>query len=98
VDPAHGRKGFARRLIEPGLARADEEGRACFLETSEPRNVGLYERFGFRVVSSYVHDEVESFCLRRPPAGADADRSTPPVNGLPFSHQVTTPSFTVIRR
>ena len=65
VDPAQERKGFARRLIEPGLARADEEGRACFLETSEPRNVGLYERFGFRLVSSYRHDEVESFCLRR---------------------------------
>jgi GNAT superfamily N-acetyltransferase len=69
VDPVQGRKGFARRLIDPGLVRADEEGRACCLETSDPRNVGLYERFGFRVVSNYRHDEVESFCLRRP-AGA----------------------------
>ena len=69
VDPACGRRGFARRLIEPGLVRADEEGRACFLETSAPENVGLYQRFGFRVVASYRHDQVESFCLRRP-AGA----------------------------
>ena len=69
VDQGHARRGFARQLLGPLLARADEENRACCLETSEPRNIGVYERFGFRVVSSYHHDEVESFCLRRP-AGA----------------------------
>jgi ribosomal protein S18 acetylase RimI-like enzyme len=68
VDPALARRGFARRLIAPQLARADQERRACFLETSDPGNVGIYERFGFEVVSSYHHDEVESFCLRRPAA------------------------------
>jgi GNAT superfamily N-acetyltransferase len=69
VDPALARRGFARRLIAPQLARADAEGRACFLETSDPTNVGIYVRFGFQVVDTYRHDEVESFCLRRPAGG-----------------------------
>src|SRR5512147_2442637 len=45
VDPARAGHGFARRLIAPRLAQADQERRACYLETGEPRNVGLYERF-----------------------------------------------------
>ncbi len=68
VEPALARRGFARRLVSPQLARADQEGRACLLETSDPENVGIYARFGFDVVSSYRHDEVESFCLCRPAA------------------------------
>ncbi len=40
VDPALARRGFARRLIAPQLARADQERRACFLETSDPGNEG----------------------------------------------------------
>ena len=47
--PARGR-GHARRLIEHGLTRAHDEGLPAFLETSIRGNVGLYERFGFRVV------------------------------------------------
>lgn len=68
VDPALARRGFARRLIAPQLARADRERRSCVLETSDPGNVGIYERFGFELVCSYHHDEVESFVLRRPAA------------------------------
>jgi ribosomal protein S18 acetylase RimI-like enzyme len=68
VDPVLARRGFARRLVAPRLAQADGEGRACFLETSDPGNLGIYARFGFEVVSSYRHDDVESFCLRRPAA------------------------------
>ncbi len=83
VDPAHGRKGFAHRLIEPALAWADEEGRACALETSAPENIGLYERFGFRVVARYRHDEVESFCLRRPAGARGSSMSKALTMGLP---------------
>ena len=37
-------------LLAPVLDRADREGLACFLETSDPANVGFYHRFGFDVV------------------------------------------------
>jgi ribosomal protein S18 acetylase RimI-like enzyme len=50
VEPAHQGQGIGRRLIEHGLALADADGVAAFLETSTARNVGYYERFGFRVV------------------------------------------------
>lgn len=49
VHPAAQGTGVARRLIERGLARADAEGGAARLETNNPRNVTLYERFGFEV-------------------------------------------------
>jgi ribosomal protein S18 acetylase RimI-like enzyme len=50
VDPAYQGQGVGRRLIEHGLALVDADGVAAFLETGTARNVGYYERFGFRVV------------------------------------------------
>lgn len=50
VDPElHGR-GIGSALIREGLALADRKSLPCYLETSEPRNLGLYERFGFAVL------------------------------------------------
>ena len=40
-------------LLEPGLARADAEGLPCYLESSNPLNVGLYERHGFEVTREH---------------------------------------------
>ena len=51
VDPDHQGRGIGRALVELGLAHADERGAAAFLETGTERNVGYYERFGFRVVA-----------------------------------------------
>lgn len=41
-------KGLARKLFEPILERADKEGRKCYLEASNLKNVDIYTRFGFR--------------------------------------------------
>ncbi len=49
TDPPHQRRGVARCLIEPVLARADEDGLPAWLEASRPENVPYYERFGFAV-------------------------------------------------
>ncbi len=68
VDPAQAGRGHARSLVEPKLAQADEEGRDCYLETSDPRNAAIYRRFGFAVVSTYEFDGVESICMLRAPA------------------------------
>jgi ribosomal protein S18 acetylase RimI-like enzyme len=50
VEPARQGEGIGSALIRFGLERASAEGVDAFLETANPRNVGYYERFGFRVV------------------------------------------------
>ncbi len=57
VEPEHQGRGHGSALLAAGLAMADEEGRACFLETQNPRNVPLYERHCFQVVE---HTQVPS--------------------------------------
>jgi ribosomal protein S18 acetylase RimI-like enzyme len=42
-------RGYARKLIEDISRRADEEGRPCYLESSNGVNVRIYERMGFDV-------------------------------------------------
>lgn len=43
-------QGLGSALLEYGLRRCDAEGAAAYLESSNPRNVPLYERFGFEVI------------------------------------------------
>jgi predicted N-acetyltransferase YhbS len=50
VDPQFRGRGIGGALIEFGLAKAKAAGDAACLETGNPRNVGYYERFGFRTV------------------------------------------------
>jgi ribosomal protein S18 acetylase RimI-like enzyme len=50
VDPRFQGRGYATKLLRPMLARIDEEGLPCYLETLEAQNVGLYEHFGFEVI------------------------------------------------
>jgi ribosomal protein S18 acetylase RimI-like enzyme len=49
VEPARQRRGIASQLLAPVLRRADRDGRPCYLETSNPGTLALYERLGFRV-------------------------------------------------
>jgi len=51
VDPAHQGQGFSRRLLRPVLERIDRERMPCYLETNAVKNVAIYRRFGFEVVS-----------------------------------------------
>jgi ribosomal protein S18 acetylase RimI-like enzyme len=50
VDPQFQGKGYASKLLRPMLARTDEEGLPCYLETLEGQNVRVYEHFGFKVI------------------------------------------------
>lgn len=50
VDPACQGRGYGSALLKAGLARADADGLPAYLESSNPRNVPLYERFGFEVM------------------------------------------------
>jgi ribosomal protein S18 acetylase RimI-like enzyme len=49
VDPQFQGRGYAGRLLRRMLARIDEAGLPCYLETLEEQNVRLYEHFGFTV-------------------------------------------------
>ncbi len=49
VEPRHQSTGVGRTLLEPVLARADEHGAPCYLETPTRPNVRFYESLGFAV-------------------------------------------------
>ena len=49
VDPSMQRSGIGGRLQEEGMAGADKEGLACYLETQKPENLVYYRRFGYDV-------------------------------------------------
>jgi ribosomal protein S18 acetylase RimI-like enzyme len=51
TDPDFQRRGIGRRLMEHVLVRADTDGTRVWLETSDPVNVPLYEKFGFLPVA-----------------------------------------------
>jgi len=51
VDPARQGRGLGSALLAHGLSvLVDAEGAAAYLESSNPKNVPLYERYGFAVV------------------------------------------------
>ena len=47
ADPARQGQGLGTALMEGAIARIDADGRPAYLESSNPRNIPLYERFGF---------------------------------------------------
>lgn len=75
LPEAQGR-GVGRKLMEEVLDMADKQGLPCYLESSrrEP-NVGIYEKFGFRLVKEMdcrdgeaERDCVRLFCMVREPS------------------------------
>ena len=67
VDPAYQGQGFSSRLVRPVLERIDRERMPCFLETNTEKNVAIYRRFGFEVVSEdkVPGTELMSFAMLR---------------------------------
>ncbi len=47
ADPARQGQGLGTALMTAALERIDADGRPAYLESSNPRNIPLYERFGF---------------------------------------------------
>jgi ribosomal protein S18 acetylase RimI-like enzyme len=50
VDPARQGRGLGSLMLKHTLRRVDETGLPAYLESSNPKNVPLYERFGFEVL------------------------------------------------
>jgi GNAT superfamily N-acetyltransferase len=51
IEPSRQGQGIGGMLIQPVLARADNDGLPCYLETMNERNVPFYEKHRFKVVS-----------------------------------------------
>lgn len=50
IAPAFQGRGLATGLVTAGIEQAEAKGVPCYLDTNNPNNVGLYQRFGFEVV------------------------------------------------
>jgi ribosomal protein S18 acetylase RimI-like enzyme len=52
VDPAHRGNGHGGALLKHTLEKCDQEGLPAYLESSNPRNISLYERHGFKALAT----------------------------------------------
>ncbi len=50
VEPNARNRGLGRALMDHALSRCDRDGVLAYLESSNPRNITLYERHGFEVM------------------------------------------------
>jgi ribosomal protein S18 acetylase RimI-like enzyme len=50
VDPAHQGKGFGGALMSHALVACDRDSLPAYLETANPANIPLYERYGFELL------------------------------------------------
>lgn len=56
ADPAQTGKGLGAALLKAGLQQRDAQGLPAYLESSNPRNISLYERHGFEVMGKIETD------------------------------------------
>jgi GNAT superfamily N-acetyltransferase len=50
VDPLRQGRGLGSAILQEGLRRCDADGLPAYLENSNPKNTGLYERLGFEAI------------------------------------------------
>lgn len=52
VDPSAQNQGHGSALLEFALGRSDADGLPAYLESSNPRNISLYQRHGFEILGT----------------------------------------------
>ncbi|WP_298017112.1 N-acetyltransferase [uncultured Parasphingopyxis sp.] len=55
ADPAHINRGLGGALMRHMLERIDAAGETAYLESSNPKNISLYQRHGFEIVAEISH-------------------------------------------
>ena len=53
VDPFYQGYGYGGQLMEYALKKIDQDRMPVYLESSNPLNISLYQRFGFEICESY---------------------------------------------
>jgi ribosomal protein S18 acetylase RimI-like enzyme len=68
VDPAQQGRGYGAALMRHAVQRFDADGVAAYLESSNPRNIPLYQRHGFEILDTIQvgSSPVVTPMLRRP--------------------------------
>ena len=67
VDLDHRSQGLGTRILARSLETVDEAGLPAYLESTNPRNITLYERAGFEVVEQVTLPDGPFFtCMWRP--------------------------------
>jgi ribosomal protein S18 acetylase RimI-like enzyme len=68
VDPSQQGKGFGSALLQQTLIQCDRDNKLAYLESSNPRNIPLYERHGFELLGNIQVGTSPSIfpMLRRP--------------------------------
>jgi len=67
VEPEFQQQGIGSRLMQEGLAKADDEKLECFLETVTPEDVRFYKKHQFEVVQNNVFAVDEQYWLMKRP-------------------------------
>jgi len=57
VDPGKQNRGTGSALLAYSLLQCDADGLPAYLESSNPRNISLYERFGFEQIGTIRHGD-----------------------------------------
>lgn len=57
ADPAHQGQGLGAALMKHALQRCDAEGLVAYLESSNARNITLYQRHGFEIMGEIQHGD-----------------------------------------
>ena len=91
VEPGFQGRGIGGRMMRAVCAWLDEGGRLAWLETDKERNVRFYGALGFEVASVETVLGVETWYMRRTPAGETRARAprgrhlraVPPLLGAP---------------
>jgi ribosomal protein S18 acetylase RimI-like enzyme len=57
VEPTRQRCGYGSAMLSYALEQIDKEGKPAYLESTNPENKGLYERYGFEVIGNIQVDD-----------------------------------------
>lgn len=75
VEPSRQGSGVGSALLQHSLANCDADGLPAYLESSNPKNIPLYERFGFELIGTIKAGDAPPMfpMLRKPQRTWDED-------------------------